>query len=291
MARGLGRPLFILGPPRSFKTVTCAMLGQHPDLYGLPELNLFLTERVTGWLVAFKAGRAILGQGLLRAIAEVVFGGQDAARVAAARAWLLRRARWSTPSVFNAVAGRVRLTLVEKSPLNCAPFALERVGRAFPRAMYLHLLRHPRTRGESAARALQELGLDPALVDHGERWYVAQKRISDYLSRVPPTHQLRLRGEDLLSHPDPHLRQVATWLGISAGPEAIEAMKHPERSPFASFGPPNAPYGYPGDFLKSPALRALESPPPSLDGPVGWRTDGADLPRRVKELARTFGYE
>jgi hypothetical protein len=39
-----GRPLFILAPPRSFTSVICGMIGQHPQMYGLPEVNLFAGE-------------------------------------------------------------------------------------------------------------------------------------------------------------------------------------------------------------------------------------------------------
>ena len=34
-------PLFILGAPRSFTSICCAMLGNHPDMFGLAETNLF----------------------------------------------------------------------------------------------------------------------------------------------------------------------------------------------------------------------------------------------------------
>jgi hypothetical protein len=32
--------VFLLAPPRSFTTVVSSMLGQHPQLYGLPEMLL-----------------------------------------------------------------------------------------------------------------------------------------------------------------------------------------------------------------------------------------------------------
>jgi hypothetical protein len=32
--------MLILCPPRSFSSVVSAMIGQHPQLYGFPELNL-----------------------------------------------------------------------------------------------------------------------------------------------------------------------------------------------------------------------------------------------------------
>ena len=38
--------VIMLGPPRSFTSVVSAMVGQHPQLYGLPEVHLFTTETV-----------------------------------------------------------------------------------------------------------------------------------------------------------------------------------------------------------------------------------------------------
>lgn len=42
-------PLFILAPPRSFTSVVCAMIGQHPDMCGLPEVNLAIAGRMDVW--------------------------------------------------------------------------------------------------------------------------------------------------------------------------------------------------------------------------------------------------
>ena len=33
-------PLFVIAPPRSYTSVIGGMLGQHPETYGLPEVNL-----------------------------------------------------------------------------------------------------------------------------------------------------------------------------------------------------------------------------------------------------------
>ena len=51
---------------------------------------------------------------------------------------------------------------------------------------------------------------------------------------------MRVRGEDLLGEPDTYLRKIAEWLGLRTDEEAIEAMKHPEQSPYACIGPENA---------------------------------------------------
>ena len=39
-------PLFLLAPPRSYTSLVNAMLGQHPQAFGLPELCLFNVEKL-----------------------------------------------------------------------------------------------------------------------------------------------------------------------------------------------------------------------------------------------------
>ena len=73
---------------------------------------------------------------------------------------------------------------------------------------------------------------------------------------------------------------------------AIEAMKHPERSPYAFLGPPRARYGADAYFLQDPILRpARAGEHMSLEGPLEWRSDQAGFCEEVKVLARNFGYE
>jgi hypothetical protein len=64
-------PLFILGSPRSFTSLLCAMLGQHPQAYGVPELNLFAGETVGDLLDQMKGIRQFQMHGLLRTVAEL----------------------------------------------------------------------------------------------------------------------------------------------------------------------------------------------------------------------------
>ena len=78
---------------------------------------------------------------------------------------------------------------------------------------------------------------------------------------------------------------------MRADAEAIDEMKHPERSPYACFGPPGARYGNDTFFLESPALRPARAKPQSLDGPLSWRDDGREFSAEVRELAQRFGYE
>src|SRR3974377_1251000 len=64
-------PILILGPPRSFTSIVCAMLGQHPQTYGLPELQLLRAETISEWWELCSQATFPMTDGLLRAIAQV----------------------------------------------------------------------------------------------------------------------------------------------------------------------------------------------------------------------------
>jgi len=101
---------------------------------------------------------------------------------------------------------------------------------------------------------------------------------------------MRVHGEALFADPDRQLREITLWLNLRSDSEAIEAMKHPERSPFARFGPSNALMGGDENFFRQPSFRPFEQTPQSLDAPLPWRRDGARLAFKVRELAQQFGY-
>ena len=48
------QPIFILASPRSFTSLLCIMLGQHPEVYVVPELHLFLAKNMAQWLQQLK---------------------------------------------------------------------------------------------------------------------------------------------------------------------------------------------------------------------------------------------
>jgi hypothetical protein len=296
-------PVIILAPPRSFTSVACAMLGQHPQLYGLPEVNLPVAETM-------REREGVIQRppwsehGLLRAVAQVLGGEQTTRSVELAREWVGIRADCSCVSVFSELAELVQpRRLVDKSPRNVTQVEyLRRIHAAFPGARFLHLVRHPRGQGESvaklggavAANALggMDHGTDPPTVDFQKAWYRLNVNILVFLAGVPRDQQLRMRGEDLLADPDRQLRILAEWLGLRADVDAIEAMKHPEASPYACPGPPGARFGNDPGFLEDPALRPRNGsrPEPVLDGPLSWRDDGAEFTDEVRALARELGY-
>lgn len=309
-----GDPVIMLSPPRSFSTVVCAMLGQHPQLYGLPETQLFVAETMGGWWEACSRATFPMTHGLLRAVAELVFGAQTELQVAHAAGWLRRRWTVSTGLVFEALAARAApRRLVEKSPsIVYQVESMRRAQQMFPHARFIHLTRHPRGHGESVMKHIRESSKDgpvprwlldlaadgspavtphPLTIDPQRAWLRLNRNIADFLADVPPERQMRVRGEDVLRDPQGTLGEIAGWIGVRQDAAAIEEMLHPERSPYARFGPAGAMYGNDVFFLQSPALRPDRARPHSLDGPLSWRQDGQGFLPDVRALAREFGYD
>ena len=319
--RQIADPLFILSAPRSFSSVVCAMVGQHPQMHGLPETHLFADERLEGWFRLASGDIFRMRHGLLRAVTQLCFGAQTEGNVNLADAWLRRRSSFTSGMIFEELALRAApAVLVDKSPSMVYSLgAMERVHRFFPQARFIHLTRHPRGHGKSVLKYLQELGKPeyrikdaiPAWIDdlasfsyspaawEGESielkdpqcgWYVLNRNVVTFLQSVPRHQWMIVRGEDLLMEPDRGLREVAGWLGLRTDTQAIEEMKHPERSPYACFGPRGAGIGNDIFFLKDPVLRRARADTHSLEGALAWRGDSRGFLPEVKELARKLGY-
>lgn len=295
------QPVFLLAPPRSFTSVVCGVIGQHPQLLGSPELNLF-RARTMAQFIAF--GR--LHMGLHRFVAQIYAGEQTVESIEMARHWMLARQDRTTTEVHRELCAKIApRVLVQKSPRYMRRLAyMEGMLEAFPRARFIHLIRHPRGMSESYMKmhdtALQMLacvllgavdrsGPQP-VADPQILWHDSNLRILRLQEMVPPDQWLRINGEDFLADLDPHLRRICEWLGVSTAPDAIAAMKRPEESPFACFGPVNALVGNDPNFLRDPHLRPFTRKAESLEGPLTWREDGGSFHPRVVELAQSFGY-
>lgn len=260
-----------------------------------------------------------MASGTLRAVSELMFGEQTEYGVRMARGWLRERSHWTTRRLTKFLSGVVHpRILVDKSPaVVYLPEALDRMYRMFPNGRFIHLLRHPRGHGESVMKLKRELEHragsplprhdwviqlclfaplsendtdEREILDPQRGWYILNKNICKFLESVPASQKTAIRGEDLLENPDTCLRQLANWMGLRTDHQAIEAMKHPERSPYIGFGPEEALKGNDPFFLANPVLRPGPSVPLSLEGPLSWRSDGAGFLPEVKRLAQRFGY-
>jgi hypothetical protein len=290
------------------------MIGQHPRMYGLPETHLLRDETLAGWWGRVDCAQYPMADGLVRAVAQLWFGEQTEVSVRKATGWLRRRASFATAHVMEILGEEVQpAMLVEKSPsMIYYPDVLERIADLFPQARFLHLVRHPRGHGESVLRYLQDVarhgsvpgwlsGLasfpnpfaraDDAPVDPQRSWYILNRNACIFFASLPDSRKLVFRGEDVLCEPEESLMDLFRWLGLQTGADDIEAMKHPERGPFARYGPPGARLGNDYFFLSDPTLRRARAEPFSLDGPLPWRSDGRGFSPEVQELARQFGYQ
>jgi len=280
------------------------MLGCHPQMFGLAEINLFAAETVAGLHELYRERRRVQF-GLLRSLAELAFSEQTEAAVDAARDWLLENQDLSTAEIFRTLqhwAGDV--VLIDKSPLHVfVPEALKRIEAGFPDARYLHLTRHPgattqsaldlraslvdRVRGQHQAHQVGKMQPDADLPENC--WLTPHLTILEFLEGIEGHRQMRLRGESLLSDPAVYLRQIAEWLEVRTDEEAVSAMLHPEDSPFASYGPPNAPFGNDPNFLERPQLREYHDAP----RPLAWEFEpgkSIELSETVRAYGMMFGY-
>jgi hypothetical protein len=149
------------------------------------------------------------------------------------------------------------------------------------------------SRGGAVAARIGALdySTDPPTIDFQKAWYALHINIVTFLDGLPEEQKIQIRGEDLLADPDTYLRQIVEWLGLRTDTEALDAMKHPEQSPYACFGPVNARLGNDPSFLREPILRrSSRAKEPTLKGSLSWRQDGGEFSPEVKELARKFGY-
>jgi Sulfotransferase family len=294
------RPLVvILCAPRSFSSVVSAMIGQHPQMYGFPELNLFVTDLIKEleaaeqfWSNRPPTPRWIYLGGLLRSLAQLNYGDQSISAIEKALVWLEARMEWSTGRVLDLLIDRIQPRIgVEKSVRT----AMSRASLARARrrnARFLHLTRHPLSSVDSMTecpvspgyqRSIQDLRSDSLRF-----WCFVHELIGEFAQTLPAYQIKRIRGEDLLNEPDKHLPMIAEWLGVRTDRAAIDSMKHPERSPYAKVHPGVSVDDANPKFLRNPELRNVVLPE-SLNALHEWVAEH-DLVEKACELSCLLGY-
>jgi hypothetical protein len=294
--------LFILTPPRSYSTVTTAILAGHPQIYGLPETRLFNVATV-GELLGEADGRSPLPpivfdlrlSGLLRTVADLREGEQSSAAIDRARDWLGERADWPTVTLMEYLRELVPAGIgLEKSPDTVS--ADDRIARCVrswlpPDARYLHLTRHPVTSQRSMYRRWRRTlrGDDgPLVAKAASVWYDGHLRVMRALDPLPARARLRVRSEDLLGEPYVWLPRILEWLGLEYSRSTVEKMLRTEQWRFANTGEDGKLFGGDPDFMVSPALHAIPDP-----GPVSFESSSAlpaSMCARMTKLAGELGY-
>lgn len=201
--------VFIGGAGRSGTTLFRAMLGAHPGVHCGPELKLVpvLCTLREQWQASMGADLAAAGVG------EEVLD-------AAVRAFVSQLLSGSAP-------GRTRVA--EKTPHNLLHMAY--LGRLYPRARFIHLVRDGRA---VAASLLRQHWVDPTT--GGALWYCKDPEgASRYWVEVVaairqqahtvPGRYLELRYEDLVTEPRAAMRRVLAFLGE---PWSEAVLRHEE---------------------------------------------------------------
>ena len=285
----------------SFSSVISTMIGQHPEAYGFPELHLNMGDTVADLLKKEgRRGRSLGPPGLLRALAELTGGTQDEEQIQLAHEWLAARQDWSTKRVFDYLldrAGQSRRAkiCVEKSPpASRRAEDLERLGRYYPNALYLYVSRHPLATVKSYEEHMERVGRGPQM-DVFTYWEMCHNNIIAFCETLPKQNVFRVKGEDFLSEPRYWLMRVCRWAGLSDDEASIEAMMHPEASPYAVPGPRNARGGNNRNFLHDPKLRPFRSSEHRLREafalPEFQARFSAEERRNLLDLSNYLGYE
>ena len=297
------QPVFILASPYSFTSIVCAMLSQHPDAYGVPELNLLTTDTVAELIQTIPGKFQGNLHGLWRTIAQLYAGEQTIQSVEMARRWLHRRRKSTTAEVYQELCGKVApLQIIEQNTVyGTNAEAMARIAKTFPHAKYLYLYRHPIDQGKSMLSSSQgvasllaanSLDFDTEIptVDPQYAWYSTQKHILAFLETIAMEQQMHLRGEDLLSNPRRYLEEICSWLGWSWSDSIYEFMLRTEQFPYACMGPYHAQGGSSYDFQKSPQFQPQPVLAHQAEESLPWRKDEQGLRTEVREMLVSFGY-
>ncbi len=308
------KTLIILCPPRSFSSVISTMIGQHPELYGFPELHLFSAETVREMIATYSTRGKVAAPGLLRTLAQEHHGIQSTETVLQALDWLMERKDWTTEKLFNYLIELINPKIgVEKTPnTSKRKQFLQRAYQICPDAYYLHLTRHPLSTRKSIfefAKNREQKQQRKSDINNKKYsaegllfWYCMHVNIINFMNTLPTIQTMRIKGENILSQPDLYLKQIAEWLNIRTDDEAISAMKYPEKSPYAYIGPFPCPGGNDPKFMRSPILRSGTVKEPNLDKffkQKQWQPEDIKkvassddkFKQKVSELAHFLGYQ
>lgn len=295
-------PVLVIAPPGPEAPRLAAMLGQHPQIQDLPELNAFLAPTLHDLLELQGVADISIIDGLLRAIAALHLGGQTDRAIGEALVWLRRRADWTGAQLLDALAQSLapKLLVSPETGAGWRPHQLVKMLDSSPDLRLLHLIEHPRPFCRARAAELAEqlfiapdfkdYAVNPPEIDPQPAWHRVHTNILRIAETLPPAQYLSLRVEDLRSAPELQLARICSWAGLPAGASQISAMQYPERSVFAGYGPQAALHSAHKAFLDAPGfVRRLPSRE-SLAGPIEWRSGGRSLAPEIVHLAAELGY-
>lgn len=245
-------PMFIIAAPGSHSAQIAAMIGCHPACFATPELNLFAGSTLEDISLRLAAQtQQTQFHGLLRLVSYLYAGEQSLEAVEMARRWMMRRSSAPAAQIFEELRAKIApLRLVDPSRAHSAAHNLPRLLAAYPDALLVRLTRDDEDKvfaSEQAAplKRLQE----------------TRAGLLSFLDGLPEGQCVTLSIDEVEKSPAFALAALCRRIGVSDDEASVEAMLHPERSPFAGFGPIGANLGNDPDFLRRPRIAGLARKP------------------------------
>ncbi len=294
--------ILIAGAPFSGCSLLAQMLGSHPYCAAAPELKLGLADTVDALLEMAEVSQVPLLDGLLRFVAEHLTGGQHREGIEAAFAWLDERRGLTTAELLAQLQAAVapRHLVIPDGESALRPTELLRWRRLAPELTLIHCLRHPLLHGAVWAAWLKSqlyvppdfrdhsVSPDAALIEPQLPWLRCARNLERWMPDVP---RIPFRMDDLDTEPEDALRALCKALDLPDDDAMLVSMWNTTQSPFAGWGPPEAPGGLEMDALAPVIEQALPiEMPPRLDAPAPWRAAHLGLDPGVIALARQYGY-
>jgi Sulfotransferase family len=289
-------PIIVLGSRPNSVAVVGAMLGCNSAAFALPQINLFVGETLEDVVTEGVDRGPTHIHGLLRALAYIYGCEQTIISIGMARRWVMRRLSWSTSQVFDELRARVApRRLIDKSAIYSQDDkCLERIRKASPDAYYVNVVEHPLSLGTTTpgrqtatlnGRRRRAHAKNPA--PNQLRWLHAQQLIADATKDIAPGRFAVVRMERLLADPRAEMSSLCAQLDLPNDDTAVTDMLHPERSPFAGFGPVGANLGDDPSFLRDPIF-----PPKSLlNLAVLSQQTKENMLSEVARVAARYGYD
>lgn len=217
-AQPAGRPIFVVGMPRTGTTLVERILGSHPEVHGAGELPSFPEALVAA--VQQLAGRSGLSrEDMVRTAARVdlpAVGGDYLARAARADAAIGTRPRF-----------------VDKLPHNYLYGGL--IQQALPGARIVHMVRNPMASCYAMYKALFRQGYPFSYdLDELAQFYAGYRRLMDHWRTAMPGLIHELRYEALVRSPREVTAALLEFCGLAWHEGCLEFHANPTPSTTAS---------------------------------------------------------
>jgi Sulfotransferase family len=218
--RGLDRPIFIVGCPRSGTTLLQCILSASRDAFSLPETHFF--SYVLPAVDAMPS--TALTADLLRSVRAAFEADSDLPSLGPL--WPTLEARvgaeaLSLLDVFLAIVEHYRTgpgaRLIEKTPRHV--LHLEQIGACFPDAAFVNVIREPIDVASSLLGVPFETSR--SVLSISQRWTESVLAATAYEGRAPGRlHSVRY--EDLVRAPEDTVRRVCAFVGLEYTPAMLK---------------------------------------------------------------------